>query len=175
MKWNFALGLFLAIASGTLPALAHGVVLEHRQVNSIEVLAQYDTGEPMANAQVLVYAPDQPSEAWQQSTTDEEGRFTFVPPADRPGNWEVMVRQAGHGGIVSIPVEAGVAAGADASPAAEGTTAAEPDAPVAATPPATSSVLAPNTSLSPAQRAITIGAVIWGFVGTALFFARGKR
>jgi nickel transport protein len=166
MRLKLALVLALGLASYGLPVLAHGVVLEHRQVSSVEVLAQFDTGEPMANAQVLVYAPANPNEAWQQGTTDDQGRFSFVPDADQPGSWEVMVRQAGHGAIATIPVsaedEAGATGGGDES------------APTA-TVPATNAGISPSTNLSPVQRGITIGSVIWGFVGTALFFARGKR
>ncbi|TVQ10200.1 MAG: carboxypeptidase regulatory-like domain-containing protein [Leptolyngbya sp. DLM2.Bin27] len=165
MRLKLALVLALGLAGYGLPVLAHGVVLEHRQVSSVEVLAQFDTGEPMANAQVLVYAPDEPNEAWQQGTTDDQGRFSFVPDADQPGSWEVMVRQAGHGAIATIPVSGSSEAGAD-NGAGETATTTEPPA---------SSAISPSTNLSPVQRGITIGSVIWGFIGTALFFARGKR
>jgi len=163
MRLKLALVLALGLAGYGLPVLAHGVVLEHRRVSSVEVLAQFETGEPMANAQVLVYSPEDPNEAWQQGTTDDQGRFSFVPDADQPGSWEVMVRQAGHGAIATIPVsaEAGAAGGDEAVPAA--------------TAPAARSAIAPSTNLSPVQRGITVGSVIWGFIGTALFFARGKR
>ncbi|MGF1516434.1 MAG: carboxypeptidase regulatory-like domain-containing protein [Nodosilinea sp.] len=163
MRLKFALVLALGLASCGLPVLAHGVELEHRQVSSVEVLARFDTGEPMVNAQVLVYAPDEPNEAWQQGTTDDQGRFSFVPDADQPGSWEVMVRQAGHGAIVTIPISDGNGAGANNGE------------PTSTTEPSASSVISPSTTLSPVQRGITIGSVIWGFIGTALFFARGKR
>jgi nickel transport protein len=153
MRLKLALVLALGAGSWGLPVLAHGVVLEHRQVGSVEVLAQYDTGEPMANAQVIVYAPDEPNEAWQQGTTDDQ----------------VMVRQAGHGGIITVPVSPEMADGAP-PPASEGATT---DSETAGSVP--NSVISPGTNLSPVQRGITIGSVIWGFIGTALFFARGKR
>ncbi|MFQ4140455.1 carboxypeptidase-like regulatory domain-containing protein [Nodosilinea sp. PGN35] len=176
MNVRLSLVLGLGLVGWGLPVLAHGVVLEHRQVGSVEVVAQYETGEPMANAQVVVYAPDNPTEAWQQGTTDDQGRFSFVPDETLPGSWEVMVRQAGHGGVMTIPVSAAMADGAppgepdeasDSPARAEGTE-LEPNS-------GPNSVISPRTSLSPVQRGITIGSVIWGFVGTALFFARGKR
>lgn len=153
VAWLLALGL----ASGASPVLAHGLTVEHRQVSSIELEARFETGEPMANAQVLVYAPSKPSDVWQQGTTDNQGRFSFAPDPDQPGLWEVMVRQAGHGVLTTIPVAA-----ATSDPGTEAET-------------GSNSLISPNTSLSSVQRSITIGSVIWGFIGTALFFARGKR
>ncbi|WOD41211.1 hypothetical protein [Nodosilinea sp. E11] len=163
MKFKFALAWALGAASLGGPVLAHGVVLEHRQLSSVEVAAQFETGEPMANAQVLVYAPDNPSEPWQQGNTDDQGRFSFVPDTTLVGNWEVMVRQAGHGAIATIPI--GAATGGEAT-----NLALEAEAE-----PSPESLISPSTTLSPVQRGITIGSVIWGFIGTALFFARGKR
>jgi nickel transport protein len=164
MNGKHALGLGLAIAGWGAPALAHGVTVEHRQLNQIELEARFETGEPMANAQVLIYAPGNPTAVWQEGTTDAQGRFSFVPDPALPGGWEVMVRQAGHGELTIIPVAASpdLASGANSAPAAEAGGVAN-------------SVISPSTTLSPAQRAITIGAVIWGCIGTALFFARGKR
>ncbi|MGB3138916.1 MAG: carboxypeptidase-like regulatory domain-containing protein [Nodosilinea sp.] len=158
MNTKFALGLALGLAGWVLPVLAHGVTVEQRQVSSIELQARFETGEPMASAQVLVYAPDAPSDIWQQGTTDDQGRFSFTPDAALPGNWEVMVRQAGHGELTIVPV----ADTAKSDPGVEAKT-------------ASNSLFSPSTGLSPVQRGITIGSVIWGCIGTALFFARGKR
>lgn len=169
MRLKLALVLALGAGGWGLPVLAHGVVLEHRQVASVEVVAQFDTGEPMANAQVIIYAPENPTEAWQQGSTDDQGRFSFVPDETLPGTWEVMVRQAGHGGIITIPVSPEMADGA-LQTASEGATSNSE-----ATGSVPNSVISPSTNLSPVQRGITIGSVIWGFIGTALFFARGKR
>jgi nickel transport protein len=163
MRLTLAVGWTLGLVGWALPVFSHGVTVEHRQVSSVELEAQFETGEPMANAQVLVYAPDNPTEPWQQGNTDDQGRFNFAPDATQPGNWEVMVRQAGHGVLTIVPVAESAAA---ASPA--------PD-PGAEAEASSSSLLSSSTSLSPVQRSITIGSVIWGFIGTALFFARGKR
>ncbi|MBD1917023.1 carboxypeptidase regulatory-like domain-containing protein [Phormidium sp. FACHB-322] len=158
--------LTLGWAGWALPAIAHGVTVEHRQVSSVEINAQFETGEPMANAQVLVYAPNQLAEPWQQGTTDDQGRFSFTPDADQPGSWEVMVRQAGHGVVTIIPVEAPSPENSASDPGSDPGAEAEADP---------NSLISPSTGLSPVQQGITIGSVIWGFIGTALFFARGKR
>jgi nickel transport protein len=163
LRLKFAWLLALALVGGAAPALAHGVTVEHRQVNAVELEARFETGEPMANAQVLVYAPGNPTDVWQEGTTDDQGRFSFTPDTSQPGSWEVMVRQAGHGVLTTIPIAASTAGG---EPAATPATEAEAGS---------NSLISPSTTLSPVQRGITIGSVIWGFIGTALFFARGKR
>lgn len=137
------------LALSATAALAHGANIEVSQ-GQIQIQATYDGGDPMANAQVLVYSPENLEEPWTEGTTDDNGQFSFAPDLGQPGAWEVTVRQAGHGDIVTIPVgESASAAGAGAGPALAG--------------------------LSPTQQWVTIGSVIWGFVGTALFFSRGKR
>jgi len=141
--WGLALASTTAPALGWAPsALAHGAHLTHRAAG-IEVTATYDGGQPMVGAQVQVYAPDDPSTPWAVGTTDDEGRYWFTPDAEQPGNWEVMVRQAGHGDVLAIPVG--------------------------------QTEIVPVASASPLQRGVAAGAVVWGCVGTALFFARGKR
>lgn len=162
MRLTLTVALTLGLAGWAVPAIAHGVTVEHRQVSSVEIEARFETGEPMANAQVLVYAPGNPTEPWQQGNTDDQGRFKFAPDAAQPGNWEVMVRQAGHGVLTTIPVAESAAASPAPDPGAEAEV-------------SSNSLISPNTGLSPVQRGVTIGAVIWGFIGTALFFARGKR
>ncbi|MEM6716632.1 MAG: carboxypeptidase-like regulatory domain-containing protein, partial [Cyanobacteria bacterium P01_C01_bin.147] len=104
-------------------------------------------GEPMAAATVQVFAPDDPQTPVQSGLTDASGRFVFVPTT--AGTWEVSVRQAGHGDIAAIPVEAG------------GLVASE---------------FTNDAGLSWLQRGVVVGAVIWGCVGTALYFGRrGKQ
>ncbi|MEA5450470.1 carboxypeptidase regulatory-like domain-containing protein [Leptolyngbya sp. CCNP1308] len=162
MRLNLTVGLTLGLAGWALPAIAHGVTVEHRQVSAVEIEARFETGEPMANAQVLVYAPGNPTEPWQQGNTDDQGRFNFAPDVAQPGSWEVMVRQAGHGVLTTIPVADPSLENSASSPGTE----AEAES---------NSLVSSSTGLSPVQQGITIGSVIWGFIGTALFFARGKR
>ncbi len=172
MRLNLVLALTLGAVGWALPGLGHGVKMEHRRVSSVEVQARFETGEPMAQAQALVYAPDNPAEVWQKGTTDDQGRFSFVPDETVLGTWEVVVRQAGHGAIATIPVTAAT----ETAPAASAEGASNPDSSTeeVVEPPA-NSLISPNTNLSPVQQGVTIGSVIWGFIGTTLFFARGKR
>lgn len=139
-------------------AIAHGVEIEYQAAQAITVMATYDSGEPMAEAQVAVFSPDNPSEPWMTGTTSEQGVFTFAPDASVLGDWEVQVRQAGHGDIVTIPVEENFAEGG-----AGGSTDN-----VAASSGGTS-------SFTPLQKIVVMGAVVWGFVGTALFFMSRKK
>jgi nickel transport protein len=140
-----ALLVFLAVLGQAGRAIAHGAKLEYKTTQALEIQASYDSGEPMANAQITVYAPGS-SDPWLKGNTDDKGRFTFSPDTTKPGNWEVKVRQAGHGDIATIPV--GNAA--------------------------TTLINRGSTGNTPAQTAVMAASVLWGFVGTALFFARRK-
>lgn len=137
----------LAIASLPGAVLAHGAHVQARSAAAVEVQAAYDSGEPMAEAAVQVFAPADPQTPVYTGFTDTEGRFVFVPTT--PGTWEVSVRQAGHGDIAAIPVEAGGLVASD---------------------------FTNEAGLSWLQRIIVAGAVTWGCVGTALYFgSRGKQ
>lgn len=133
------LGLMLLCSQ---PGWSHGAIATVTQNFSVE--ANYSSGEPMALAQVAVYSPENPDQPWATGQTNQEGEFEFSP--DSAGNWDVVIRQAGHGTSVSVPV--GMAQ-------AQAGTASE--------------------SSSPLQRWASAGAALWGLVGTALFFSRGKQ
>ncbi|MGC9505557.1 carboxypeptidase regulatory-like domain-containing protein [Baaleninema sp.] len=157
MRWPPITALLgLTLFGAVEPALAHGANIVYRSQRAIELQATYDSGEPMAEAQVTVYAPDNPSLAWKTGTTDDRGEFVFVPEEDQTGRWTVSVRQAGHGDIVHINL--------DNTEATE--TAAETDNNTAWV------AEAGETTLS--QRIVTVAAVIWGCIGTALYFSRHK-
>ena len=145
MKWKLlvALSTFLLALGLAATASAHGVKIEYQINVAVEVLAAYDTGEPMAGGQVAVYAPDDPSTPWLTGVCDEEGRFTFTPDPAKPGTWDVQVRQAGHGDMVHIPIGEDVA-------------------------------MSGSTGYTPLQIVLMGACVVWGFVGTALFFSRGR-
>ncbi|NJO41360.1 MAG: carboxypeptidase regulatory-like domain-containing protein [Cyanobacteria bacterium CRU_2_1] len=152
MKRSWLLPLVLLPALGFQgSAVAHGIKIDHQTVQAVQINAIYDTGEPMADAQVAIYTPDNPSEPWLTGTTDAKGHFIFTPDPTKAGNWEVSVRQAGHGGIVNVSVR-GTTGGAEPNPTADGL-----------------------GNYTPLQKGVMAGAVIWGFVGTALFFSRRKQ
>lgn len=112
-RWILVMWLILMVLVALLlptEAHAHGAHIEYTTSTAIEIVAAYDSGEPMSGAQVVVYAPDDPATAWLTGTCDEQGRFTFSPDTSQPGTWDVQVRLAGHGDIVHIPVADGAAA-----------------------------------------------------------------
>lgn len=162
-------GVLLAWAFSNTPVFAHGAIVEYmmtqQTVTAIVIHATFDDGAPMANAQVTVFAPDDPATPWQQGICDEQGAFSFVPDQSRPGTWEVQVRKSGHGAVVYVPVEP-----IEASDAA-------PD--VADEQPAASQTVqvlsGSSKSHTPLQYVLMGSCVVWGFVGTALFFASNKR
>jgi len=86
----------LLVLSGGGTALAHGAKIEYTLSTAVELVATYDTGEPLAGGQVTVYAPDDPATPWLTGVCDDEGRFVFTPDPGKAGSWDVQVRQAGH-------------------------------------------------------------------------------
>jgi nickel transport protein len=138
--------LLVAIAVLIIPghAYAHGAEIEYRSATAIEIIAKFDSGEPMGGAQVVVYAPDDPTTPWLTGVCDDEGRFSFVPDSTKPGTWDVQVRHAGHGDIVHIAVSEGeVAAGG-------------------------------SGGYSVLQIVLMSLCVVWGLAGTALYFSRRR-
>jgi len=152
-------GLWTALLAQ--PAQGHGARVTHQVIPSVEVQALFDTGKPMAEAQVAVFAPGQPETPWQTGLTDEAGHFRFSPDPDQAGNWEVQVRQAGHGSMATIAVGAVGAAGGGAIARSEN-------------PASASALVAPAThsGASPAQIFLMTGLGLWGLLGTGLYFSR---
>lgn len=108
-----ALGMVGAIAS---PAFAHGAQVHYQAIEkssgpAVQLQAEYDTQEPMQEAQVTVYSPDAPHTPWLTGVTDGAGKFEFSP--DQDGEWAVKVRQGGHGAFISVPWPPETALGAD--------------------------------------------------------------
>lgn len=142
------LGLWTSIGATLLiqPARSHGAHINYDIAPSIEVQAQYESGEPMAQAQVAVFTPSSPETPWQTGLTDEAGHYSFSPDTSQAGDWEVQVRQAGHGSIITIPVNSD---GAMAS--------------------------ATGNALSPAQKLLMTGLGLWGLLGTGLYFSNRSK
>ena len=141
-------------------AFAHGANIVYQQTEAITVRATYDDGKPMSNAQVVIYAPDNPTTPWLKGTTNEQGKFTFVPSSPISGNWDIKIRQSGHGGIISIPWQV-----------------TKPTASVGLLHNSSNvnrHSLPGSSNYTLIQKVIMAATGIWGFVGTALFFARQK-
>ncbi|MEB3230942.1 MAG: carboxypeptidase-like regulatory domain-containing protein [Leptolyngbyaceae bacterium] len=139
-----------AVMGSPIPVLAHGVQIESEPIQSLQMRALFESGDPMANAQVTIYSPADLQTPWQQLSTDENGYFVFTPDPAIPGNWEVQVRQAGHGDLVRVAVD--------------DNSSGLPLAYAGGTP--------YSGGQSPVQKWGTIAAAVWGFVGTALFFSQ---
>ena len=153
-SWTYGLPTALLFMLGWQTAThAHGAVLDYTSVSAVQLTATYDNGEPMQDAQVNVYAPNNPSDPWLTGKTNEQGQFVFTPSAEQSGNWEVQVRQAGHGDIVNIPVNTNAEGSVQIADAIAKRT---------------------GSSYSTPQLVLMGAAGIWGFVGTALFFSREK-
>ncbi|WP_353258748.1 hypothetical protein [Prochlorothrix hollandica] len=153
--WGLLLTLGSTVGSLGLtpaPAAAHGASIDYTVESQIHLQARYDSGEPMAQAAVVIYSPQNPTEPWQTLTTDDQGQIQFTPDPSQPGEWAVKVRQAGHGNLITIVVGDG------------GGKEGEPTVALAQTP--------ATGSLSPSQKVIILGSMVWGFVGTGLFFMR---
>lgn len=167
-----------ATAGSLLPVLAqaHGALLEQRTVPAIAVRAMYDTGEPMKTAQITVYAPNDPAKPWLTGKADPEGHFRFVPDPAIPGQWTIQAREAGHGALIYVTLGSEQAAPAADATVAAATTTATATSGASASPHAPT--VQPGTSApahSPLQRWVMVACVVWGFIGTALFFTRKPR
>lgn len=138
------LGLWASLLAQ--PAQSHGASINYQVAPSVALQAQFDNGDPMAEAQVAIFAPDSPETPWQTGLTDEAGNFSFSPDASQAGEWEVQVRQAGHGTMVTIPVSG------------EGTI-----------------VAATDNGPSTAQKLLMTGLGLWGFIGTGLYFSNRSK
>ena len=134
--------------------LAHTANIVYQQKQAIEVKATYDDGTPMSKAQVVIYAPDNPAIPWLKGKTDEEGKFNFIPSSDVSGNWDIKIRQSGHGNIISIPWQT--------------------DQPTAVVESQENISDFADSSYTPMQKIVMAASGVWGFVGTALFFSRQK-
>lgn len=129
------------------PVLAHAAEVHLETVRAVAVVARYDTGAPMAGAQITVYSPANPAEPWLRAQADAEGRLVFVPDA-HVGRWSVQARHAGHGAVAHLMRE-------------------EEDGTLAA-----GWQTAPASGPDPLQKGLMAASVIWGCIGTALYFRR---
>lgn len=137
----------IVFLQGPVAAHAHGVIAGYAVRTGIEITARYDTGQPMSGAGVSVFAPDNPAIPRLTAKLDEDGRFRFVPDPEVPGTWSVQVRQEGHGAMIHIPTGESITH--------------EPEIVTA--------------GLGLLQRILVAACVVWGSIGTALYFSRRKK
>ncbi len=134
--------LFFA-AAGIL--YSHGAEYEVLQTGGVLIRALYDTGEPFAGSDVLVFAPGE-TEASFKTASDKDGIFYFL--ADKKGTWIIQVRgEGGHGLRINIDIdESMMFSDSDRS----------------------------GSSMTLFQKILIAICVVWGFTGTFLFFRRKR-
>lgn len=136
--------ILVLVAFAVASAHAHSVVTRVQTSTGVTVQALYDEGTPLAHAQVNVYAPNNARTPWQRGTTNDSGEFRFVPDPAIVGHWSVQIRQAGHGAMVHVEIN-------EAQP-----------------------VMAASNELSALQKGAMALCVVWGSIGTALYFSRRR-
>jgi nickel transport protein len=160
------LSLILAPVIQPLPSRAHSTMIEYQATEAITIQAKFDNGAPLSNAQVVVYAPDNPSEPWQKGMTDAQGKFTFIPDYQNQGNWSVKVRSAGHGNIINIPINSSQEQNLSQSLSSSNSEVSSSSSGLESS---------NNIELSLTQKLMMALMGAWGFVGTALFFSRKNK
>lgn len=157
---------FVALAIVLAPAVAgaHGALVEAEVVQNVavscrvDVRATYHSGRPMAGAGVNVYAPGDAESPWLTGVCDDSGNFSFEPPPEMSGEWLVRVVHQGHGGVVTINIETPAAGDEGSAPA----------------PTVVRAEASSSPHFSALQRVLMGGCVVWGLIGTALFFSRRR-
>jgi nickel transport protein len=129
----------------TSVAFAHGVEYEFIRDN-VTIKASFSGGKPFYPATFDLYSPDDYEEVYLSGETSDKGMFSFKP--NKPGKWVVMLRdKTGHGTRINIDVNKDLSINTGES----------------------------NSSTALYQKIIMAVCVIWGFIGTALFFIRRKK
>lgn len=164
------------LASAALPSLlaAHGVAWRQAPSDRTCTIGfMYSDQTPMAYSEVKVYSPDNSELEYQNSRTDANGWFAFVPNV--PGEWSFASNDGmGHlsSGKLEVVFESPAAR---AEPASDGTpadAAAEAPAPAAAEAPA----MASGGSAEPTVVRAGFGiSVILNFLFIALWLKRGPK
>lgn len=198
--------IFVLIVGNAVPVFGHGVRVDYTidpVAGSVTVQAAFDTGEPLAEGQVIIFAPNDLVNPWLVDVLDADGAFTFIPDYDIPGFWDVQVRKAGHGGLIHVEITADMKPDetnitTEAAPSVAPATITLSDSPtiivdgnaefrvsgdivIAASgsirEPASpaSEQAVPGNGFTTPQIIIMAVSVIWGFIGTAFFFARRKQ
>ncbi|MEM6837771.1 MAG: carboxypeptidase-like regulatory domain-containing protein [Cyanobacteria bacterium P01_C01_bin.120] len=109
---SLALGLLLSgsiLLGGASAAWGHAVQTDYfvdlfAEDLQLEFTASFSTGEPMADATVIVYAPGDRETPWATATTDDTGHYTFKPDPELAGDWRIEFAQDGHKDIRIVPI-----------------------------------------------------------------------
>ena len=146
MKIKFLIFIFIFSLIYTHGLLAHGTKYEIIDKNILAIKAMFDSGIPMANSKVLLFPPGE-AKASITTQTDENGIFYIAP--EKSGTWVAQVRESGgHGMRINLEIDESMQVKGGSRMQGSGTTML--------------------------QKIIMAACVIWGFIGTALYF-RGKK
>jgi nickel transport protein len=105
MKRLFTFALLTAALLLPDAVFAHGVEIydETGQAGARTLRFMYSTGESMLFASVKVYPPSAPDASVQETMTDRDGYFSFVPFENGP--WRLTVEDGmGHRGEITLTV-----------------------------------------------------------------------
>jgi len=166
LKNNRKFLLILALSLGVFyseKALTHGVNINFKETKVINIKATYDNGDPLKNGQVIVYNPSDPALPWLKAMTNDQGEFVFIPDYSITGNWQVKVYQAGHGHVITIPI----------NQKSEKPDLVNNESAIIATDNVKSESINKANYTIP-QKLIMAGFGVWGCVGTALYFSKKK-
>lgn len=143
-------GLFLIMIFLCTGVFSHGTGYRVVDINrSVRIQALFDSGEPVSNADVLVFPPEA-SMPVDTLRSDSSGVFVFSPDTidTVSGRWVLQVRdKGGHGLRINYDVP-------DTDSLTVGISSADSSIP------------------KPFRMWICAACVVWGFIGTALFFKR---
>ena len=136
---------FAVILLLALPAYGHGAQVSWAmEGDSVHIRASFDDGLPMSEAQVSVFTASAPTVPCITGLTDDNGSFLFFADASESTDWDVQVRKAGHGDIIHFSL-------------------------------ADETVIEPSSQgFSVMQIVLMSASIVWGFIGTALFFSSKK-
>ncbi len=131
------------ILIATISTFAHGTKYKFLPEKTFGIKTMFDTGAPMVLAKVLVFAPDE-MKATYTTKTDSNGVFYFTP--DKAGTWVMQVRdKGGHGMRINLEINDSMLL---------------------------SSGQKPSNNMSYLQKIFVAICVIWGCIGTALYFKK---
>jgi nickel transport protein len=101
-----ALVACFALVGWPAQAWAHQVETFFILGNQLEFESRFSTGEPFVGASVSVHAPNDTHQPWLTTTTDDEGRFAFLPDESIPGDWQVAIEDdtLSHADYWTVPV-----------------------------------------------------------------------
>jgi nickel transport protein len=151
--------------------LAHGSIINYQPKEVIEIDAKYDNGKPMANAQIVIYSPSNPTQPWLTGMTDDKGKFIFTPDFSQVGDWTVKVRSAGHGNVINIPIESLSTQETDEINSSQSSE-SQANNQIVKSPFSESGKMTSSPTML--QKLMMAATGVWGFIGTALFFSRKK-